>query len=97
MPIDKCIWFIVLILDKLNKTCHRSNILCICFHKYFVRDLFSSREPKAFSSRTTWLISTKHGTMHPWVKGITISSNVGPCPFQRGDNYEIAKKTLTKF
>ena len=29
--------------------------------------------------------------VHPWVKGIQVYSNEGPCPFPRGDNYEIAK------
>ena len=29
--------------------------------------------------------------MHPWVKGIQFSSNEGPRPFPREDNYEIAK------
>ena len=42
-------------------------------------------------SRTTGPISTKFGTKHPWVKGIQIYSNEGPRPFQRADNYEIAK------
>ena len=27
---------------------------------------------------------------------IQVCSNEGPCPFPRGDNYEIAKNTLTK-
>ena len=38
-----------------------------------------------------WASSTKLGTMHPWVKGIQVCSIEGPCPFPRGDNYEIAK------
>ena len=29
--------------------------------------------------------------MHPRVKGIQLYSNEGLLPFQRGDNYEIAK------
>ena len=29
--------------------------------------------------------------MYPWIKGIQISSNEEPHPFQRADNYEIAK------
>ena len=28
-------------------------------------------------------------TKHPWVKGIQFCSEEGPCPFLRGDNYEI--------
>ena len=36
-------------------------------------------------------ISTKLGTKHPWVKGTQVCSNERPCPFPRGDNYEIAK------
>ena len=41
--------------------------------------------------RTTEPILSKLGTMHPWVKGIEVSSNEWPHPFPRGDNYEIAK------
>ena len=33
-------------------------------------------------SRTTEPILTKLGTMHPWVKGIEVCSNRGPCLFQ---------------
>lgn len=29
--------------------------------------------------------------MHPWVKGIPVSSNEGSCRFPRGENNEIAK------
>ena len=36
-------------------------------------------------------ISTKPGTKHPWVKGIQVCLNEGPCPFPRANNYEIAK------
>ena len=43
----------------------------------YIDDLFS---------RTTGPISTKHGTDHPWVKGIQFLSNEGPCIFLRGDN-----------
>jgi hypothetical protein len=35
--------------------------------------------------------SIKLGTNYPWVKGIQVSSNKGPSPLQRGDNYEIVK------
>ena len=54
---------------------------------------------KIFFSRTTGPILTKLGTKHPWKKGIQIcsSSNGGPHPFPKGDNYEIAKNRLTKF
>ena len=37
-------------------------------------------------SRTTRPVSTKLGLKHPWVKGIQVSSNEGPCPLPRGDN-----------
>ena len=51
------------------------------------------RNSKIFFSRTTGPISTtKLGTMHPWVKGIRVCSNEGPCPFPWGDYYEIANK-----
>ena len=46
---------------------------------------------KIFCSRTTGPISTKLGTKHPWVKGSQVCSNEGPCPFPKGENYEIAK------
>ena len=44
-----------------------------------------------FFSRTTGPISTKLGTLHPWVKKTQVCSNEGFCPFPRGDNYEIVK------
>ena len=47
---------------------------------------------KIFFSLTTGPISTNLGTMCPLVKGIQICSNEGPCPYPRGNNYEIAKK-----
>ena len=51
---------------------------------------------KVSSSRTSVLISTKLGTMHPWVKGIQVCLNKGPNPFPRGDYYKISENTLTK-
>ena len=42
-------------------------------------------------SRTTVPISTKLGIKHPFVKGIQVYSNEGPCPFPRRDNYQIVK------
>ena len=42
-------------------------------------------------------ISTKLGTMYPWVKGIQVCSNEGRRPFPRKDNYKIVNNTLTKF
>ena len=44
-----------------------------------------------FFSITTKPISTKLSTKHPWMKGIQVCSNEGPCPFPKGDNYEIVK------
>jgi hypothetical protein len=46
---------------------------------------------KIVFSRTSWLISIKQGTNHPWVKGIQFCSNKGPVPLQRGDNQKNAK------
>ena len=46
---------------------------------------------KIFFSRTTEPISTKLCTKHPWMKGIQICSNEGPCFFSRGDNYKMVK------
>ena len=43
------------------------------------------------TKKTTGPFSTKHGTMHLWVKGIPVRSKEGPRPFSRGDDYEIAK------
>ena len=50
------------------------------------------RNLKIFS-RTTWWISTKSCTKHPWVIGIQVCSNKGPRPFTRGDTckYKIVK------
>jgi hypothetical protein len=42
-------------------------------------------------SRTSRPISIKLNTNHPWVKEILSSSNKGPGPLQRGDNYKKAK------
>ena len=45
-------------------------------------------------------IWAKLGTKHPWVMGIKVCSNEGPCPFLRGKNNEIAKiqwRTLKLF
>ena len=47
---------------------------------------------KIFFSRTTRPISFKLETKHVWVMGVQVCSNEGPCPFPRGDNYEIAKR-----
>jgi hypothetical protein len=44
-----------------------------------------------FFSRTRRPISIKPGTNHSCVKGILNSSNRGPGPLQRGDNYKNAK------
>ena len=44
-----------------------------------------------FFSRTTWLISTKLSTKHPWVMGIQVCSKEGLRPFPRGGNKEIRK------
>ena len=49
------------------------------------------RNSKIFFSRTNEPISTKLGTKHPWVKGIQVCSNEGPCSFSRGDNYKMVK------
>ena len=62
--------------------CHPCWRRCCCCRELFI---FSSFSP------TTGSISTKLGTKHPWVKGIQVCSNEGPCPFLMGDNYEIAK------
>ena len=49
------------------------------------------RKKKIFFSRTTGPISTKLGTMPPWVIRNQVCSNKGPRPFPMGDNNEIAK------
>ena len=48
-----------------------------------------------FFSRTTGPILIKLVTEHHWVKGIQVNSNVGPCSFPRGNNYEMAKFYVT--
>jgi len=35
-------------------------------------------------------MSTNLGTEYPWVKGIKVCSNEGPCPLPRGYNQERA-------
>jgi hypothetical protein len=42
-------------------------------------------------SKTTWPISTKLGTNHPWGEGILNCSNEGDCPSPRGDNHKRVK------
>ena len=42
-------------------------------------------------SRTTWPISIKLVTNHPWLKGILDYSKKGSRPIPRGDDYEIVK------
>jgi hypothetical protein len=46
---------------------------------------------KIFFSRTSRPNSIKLGTNYPWVKGIQVCSNKGPCPLQRGDNHKNVK------
>ena len=48
-------------------------------------------------SRTTQPISSKFCTKHHCVMRIHVFQNEGPCPFPRGDNYEIAKCIDTAF
>jgi hypothetical protein len=43
---------------------------------------------KKIFSRTSWPISMKLGTHHPWVKGILNCSNKRLGPLQSGDNYK---------
>jgi hypothetical protein len=44
-----------------------------------------------FFSRTSRPISIKLGINHPWVNGILNSSNKGPGPLQRKENYNNTK------
>jgi hypothetical protein len=60
------------------------------FYRWSSIIINSSPEKKTFS-RTSWQISLKNGTIDPWVKTITNSSNKGPDPLQRGDNHKSAK------
>jgi hypothetical protein len=48
-------------------------------------------EKKILFSRTSWSISIKLGTNHPWVKAILNCTNQGPGSLQRGDDYKNAK------
>ena len=72
---------------------HLLSVVCppVCLHTFHVFMFFS---------RATGLISTKHSSKYPYVKGVKICSSEGPCLTPRGNNYEIAKKhwqILTKF
>jgi hypothetical protein len=51
---------------------------------------------KIFLSRTREPNSIKFGTNYHWVKGIQVSSNKGPGPFQRGNNHKNVKKKKIK-
>ena len=57
--------------------------VCLSISKLFT---FSSS-----SSEPLEPISTKLGTKHPWVKGVHVCSNRGPCPLLRRDNNELGK------
>jgi hypothetical protein len=46
---------------------------------------------KSSSPEPEWPNSIKLNTHYPWVKGIQVSSNKGPGPFQRGDNHKNVK------
>jgi hypothetical protein len=46
---------------------------------------------KIIFSRTSEPNSINLGTHYPWVKGIQVSSNKGPCPPLRGDNHKNVK------
>ena len=70
---------------------------CYSWHSIKLKLLFNWRNLKFFFSRTTGSISSKLGTKHPWVMGIQVCSNEGPCPFPIGDNYEIEKIHWQKF
>ena len=62
--------------------------VCLSVCKLFT---FSSSSPEPLGQ-----FQPNLATKHSWVKGIQVCSNEGPRPFPRGDNYEIAKNTLTK-
>jgi hypothetical protein len=44
-----------------------------------------------FFSRTIWLMLTRVGTNHPWVKGIYVCPKEEDSLFPRGDNGERVK------
>jgi hypothetical protein len=48
-------------------------------------------EKKNFFSRTSWPISIKINTNHPWMKGIVNCSNKVLGPLQRGENQKNVK------
>ena len=58
---------------------------------YQIGKIHWRNKKKSSSPELNGPISTKLGTMHPWVTGIQVCSNEGPRPLPRGDNYEIAK------
>ena len=69
--------------DRLSSYVRPSVCPSVCHNTFHIFTFFS---------RFTAPISTKLGTMHPWVVGIHVCSNDGPRPFSRGDNYEKAIK-----
>ena len=44
-----------------------------------------------FLHQNHWANPTKHGTKHPWVKGIQVYLDEKPHPFQKRNNSKIAK------
>ncbi|XP_055998471.1 uncharacterized protein LOC125683191 isoform X1 [Ostrea edulis] len=73
------------LLAHLSPRCRRAFLIKIC---PLLLALLLTFHIFIFLSRTTWSISIKLGTDHPFVKGIQVCSNEGPCPLQRGDNYK---------
>ena len=59
-------------------------------HALFQGDIIT-KQRKYNEEIKTLTISTQFGTKHAVVMGIQVSSNEGPRPIPRGDNYRIVK------
>ena len=85
--------FFNLVLGSFNFLAHLSWKLK-CLSSVVCLSVCLSVCPSVFSYfrlllQNHWANSTKLGTKHPWVEGIQVCSNEGPCPSPRGDNSEI--------
>ena len=59
---------------------HLLSVVCpqVCLHTLHIFMFFS---------RATGLISTKHSSKYPYVKGVNICSSEGPCLIPMGNKY----------
>ena len=84
------VFFLAHLSTRLMFSDHKLSIVCLCCCSCRKLFTFSSSSPEQREP-----ISNKLSTNHPWVMGIQVCSNEGQSLFVRGDNYEMAKNTLT--